>query len=60
MPKSVLGVMREFKSGALHSGASNGPVVKNRPQAVAIALSEQRQSHPGKNLGTYKHPKKSR
>ena len=33
-------VMREFKSGSLHSG-KGGPVVKSRKQAVAIALSEQ-------------------
>jgi hypothetical protein len=43
MPKSVHGVMHEFKHGELHSGSSKGPVVKDRKQAVAIALSEQRQ-----------------
>lgn len=43
MPKSIPGVMREYKAGQLHSGASRGPVVKNPKQAVAIALSEQRQ-----------------
>ncbi|CAB4144339.1 hypothetical protein UFOVP470_29 [uncultured Caudovirales phage] len=32
-------VMKEFKAGQLHSG-KNGPVVKSRQQAVAIALSE--------------------
>jgi hypothetical protein len=32
-------VMKEFKSGTLHSG-KKGPVVKSRKQAVAIALSE--------------------
>lgn len=32
-------VMKEFKSGALHSG-KKGPVVKNPKQAIAIALSE--------------------
>lgn len=32
-------VMREFKGGTLHSG-KGGPVVKNRKQAIAIALSE--------------------
>ncbi len=42
MPKSVEGVMHEYKEGALHSGSSKGPVVKNRKQAIAIALSEQR------------------
>lgn len=33
-------VLREFKSGKLHSGSKKGPVVKSRRQAVAIALSE--------------------
>lgn len=32
-------VMREFKSGKLHSG-KKGPVVKSKKQAIAIALSE--------------------
>jgi hypothetical protein len=71
MPKSVRGVMREFKEGALHSGSSTGPTVKKRKQAIAIALSEQRQmgkkrdvesggamlGHPARNLGKYHHPK---
>lgn len=43
MPKDMPGVMKEFKGGALHSGSSKGPVVKNRKQAIAIGLSEQRQ-----------------
>jgi hypothetical protein len=43
MPKSVAGVMSEFKQGALHSGSSTGKPVTNRKQAIAIALSEQRQ-----------------
>ena len=33
-------VMREFKQGKLHSGSKQGPVVKDREQAIAIALSE--------------------
>ena len=33
-------VMKEFKSGTLHSGSKKGPVVKNRKQAIAIAMSE--------------------
>lgn len=37
--KKVRKVMKEFKSGTLHSG-KKGPVVKNRKQAIAIALSE--------------------
>lgn len=32
-------VMHEFKTKTLHSG-KGGPVVKNRKQAIAIALSE--------------------
>ena len=43
MPKDIPGVMREYKEGALHSGSKKGPVVKNPKQAIAIALSEQRQ-----------------
>lgn len=34
--------MHEFKEGELHSGSKKGPVVKSKPQAVAIALSEAR------------------
>jgi hypothetical protein len=37
--KKVAKVMREFKSGGLHSG-KGGPVVKNPRQALAIALSQ--------------------
>jgi hypothetical protein len=43
MPKDVEGVMHEFKHGQLHSGSSTGKKVTNRKQAIAIALSEQRQ-----------------
>jgi hypothetical protein len=32
-------VMGEYKAGSLHSG-KGGPVVTNRKQAVAIAMSE--------------------
>lgn len=41
--------MREFKAGTLHSGSKKGPKVKNPKQAIAIALSEQRQQHKSKN-----------
>lgn len=37
-------VMHEFKGGALHSGSKKGPLVKNRKQAIAIALSEGRKA----------------
>lgn len=43
MPKAkskVQKVMHEWKTGTLHSG-KGGKVVKNRKQAIAIALSEQ-------------------
>lgn len=39
MQKKVAKVMREYKAGGLHSG-KGGPVVKNRQQAIAIAMSE--------------------
>jgi hypothetical protein len=37
--KKVAKVMKEYKTGTLHSG-KGGPVVKSRKQAVAIAMSE--------------------
>ena len=33
-------VMHEFKQGDLHSGSKQGPIVKDRKQAIAIALAE--------------------
>ena len=43
--KSKVGkVMHEYKHGELHTGSKKGPKVKNRKQAVAIALSEARRS----------------
>jgi hypothetical protein len=38
--KKVRKVMHEFKEGELHSGSKSGPIVKDRKQAIAIALSE--------------------
>ena len=35
-------VMGEFKRGQLHSGSKKGPKVKDRKQAVAIALDSAR------------------
>lgn len=66
-PKSIRGVMQEFSKGELHSGSSTGPKVRSRKQAIAIALSEQRQQgksvapkrqQPHANLGKYLHPMK--
>ena len=47
--KKVEKVMREFKAGKLHSGKDpKGPkkaaIVKNRKQAIAIALAQSGQS----------------
>lgn len=44
-------VMGEFKSGNLHSGSKEGPVVQNPAQAKAIAMSEsgQASSEAGRN-----------
>jgi len=38
----IAGTLHEFKGGTLHSGSKTGPVVKNRSQAIAIGLSEER------------------
>lgn len=38
--KGVEQEMHKFKFGELHSGSKTGPVVTNRKQAVAIAMSE--------------------
>jgi hypothetical protein len=40
--KKVKKVMHEFGEGKLHSGSKKGPKVKEKKQAVAIALSEAR------------------
>ena len=39
-PKGVRQELHKFKAGTLHSGSKKGPVVTNRKQAIAIALSE--------------------
>jgi hypothetical protein len=44
-PVKVADIMREFKRGRLRSGR-NGPVVKDRQQAMAIALSMGRRASP--------------
>lgn len=48
--------MREFKKGKLHSGSKKGPKVTSRKQAIAIGLSELRES--GKKIPRPKHGSK--
>ncbi len=40
--EKIAEVMHEFKEGELHSGSADGPIVTDRHQAIAIALSEAR------------------
>jgi|TARA_R110000765_G_scaffold257677_1_gene357963 hypothetical protein len=42
--KKVKRVMKEFKEGTLRSGSKTGKKVKNRKQAIAIAMSEGRRA----------------
>lgn len=40
--KKIEKVMHEYKENDLHSGSKKGPVVKDKKQAITIALSEAR------------------
>lgn len=40
--------MKEYKHGDLHSGSHEGPHVKSRKQAIAIALRSSGMSYYGK------------
>lgn len=55
--KKIGSVMREYKSGKLHSGAG-GKVVKSPKQAIAIALSEAGKSLPSRGQRTAKNKAK--
>ena len=54
--KKVGKVMREYKEGTLHSG-KGGPVVTNRKQAVAIAMSEAKMPMRGQRTAKNKAKK---
>jgi hypothetical protein len=43
-PAKVKKVLGEFEKGKLHSGSKHGPKVTNPKQAVAIAMSEARET----------------
>ena len=49
-PDCVSDEMHRWKSGNLHSG-ENGPVVKSRKQALAIAINECKHSERLQSLG---------
>ena len=44
--RKISKVMKEFKNRKLRSGSKKGPKVKNKKQAIAIALSEARKRKP--------------
>ena len=50
-------VMGEYKEGTLHSG-KGGPVVKDKKQAIAIAMSEAKMPQPGARTAKNKAKKK--
>ena len=51
--KKIGKVMGEYKAGTLHSG-KGGKVVKNRKQAIAIAMSEAGMAKPKAKKATAK------
>ena len=46
--EKVRQVMHEFKHGELRSGSKRGPRVKDRQQAIAIALNQARKGRRGR------------
>jgi len=55
--KGVAQEMHKFKHGELHSGSKAGPLVKNRKQAIAIAMHEAGLSKPKQFTPKVKKPK---
>ena len=56
MPSSE--VFSKYGRGELHSGSKSGPVVKDRNQAIAIKMSEERNEK--KHGGRYTHKRGKR
>jgi hypothetical protein len=54
--KKIGSVMKEYKSGTLHSG-KGGKVVKNPKQAIAIAMSEAKMPMRGQRTAKNKAKK---
>jgi hypothetical protein len=55
-PAKVGKVMGEYKEGTLHSG-KGGPIVKDRKQAIAIAMSEAKMPQRGARTAKNKDKK---
>lgn len=53
--KGVREEMHKFKMGELHSGSPKGPIVTDRQQAIAIALSEAGLSNKRPKKRRYRH-----
>lgn len=56
--KKIKKVMNEFKDKKLHSGSKKGPLVKNKKQALAIAISESKKDVKGERPKWMKKGKK--
>lgn len=44
-------VMSEYKQGTLHSGSPEGPIVKDRAQAIAIGINSARRAKKRRKKG---------
>lgn len=44
-PDKIEKTLHEWKEGSLHSGSKEGPLVKSKSQAIAIALNQQRKAN---------------